>query len=138
MYIFFGLPSRQIQRLQLVQNSAARLVTRTKKHEPISPVLKNLHWLPIQSRIQYKVLLLTYQCFHQFAPLYLIELLTPYKPQRMLRSSKKALVQVPHTVTESYAAAVLWNNLPEYLKNRNIPTYKQFRNSLKIHLLSML
>ena len=141
--LLFGLPSRQIQRLQLVQNSAARLVTRTKKHEPISPVLKNLHWLPIQSRIQYKVLLLTYQCFHQFAPLYLIELLTSYKPQRMLRSSKKSLVQVPHTMTKSYgersfsyAAAVLWNNLPEYL--RNIPTYEQFRSSLKTHLFTML
>ena len=59
--LLFGLPSRQIQRLQLIQNSAARLVTRTKKHESISPVLRNLHWLPIQSRIQFKVLLLTYQ-----------------------------------------------------------------------------
>ena len=84
----FGLPSQQIQRLQLIQNSAARLVTRTKKHDSISSVLRNLRWLPIQSRIHFKVLLFAYQCFHQFGPLYLVELLTQYKPERTLRSSK--------------------------------------------------
>ena len=141
--LLFGLPSRQIQRLQLIQNSAARLVTRTKKHESISPVLRNLHWLPIQSRIQFKVLLLTYQCFHQFAPSYLIELLIQYKPERTLRSSKKSLFYVPQTMTKSYgersfsyAATVLWNNLPEYL--RNIETYEKFRSNLKTHLFSIL
>ena len=112
--LLFGLPSRQIQRLQVIQNSAARLVTRTKKHESISSVLRNLHWLPIQSRINFKVLLFAYHCFHQFAPLYLIELLTQYKPERTLRSSKKSLFQVPTVMTKSngdksfsYAATTL-------------------------------
>ena len=82
--LLFGLPSQQIQRLQLIQNSAARLVTRTKKHDSISSVLRNLHWLPIQSRIHFKVLLFAYQCFHQFGPSYLVELLTQYKPERTL------------------------------------------------------
>ena len=76
-----GLPSQQIQRLPLIQNSAARLVTRTKKHDSISSVLRNLYWLPIQSRIHFKVLLFAYQCFHQFGPSYLVELLTQYKPE---------------------------------------------------------
>ena len=82
--LLFGLPSQQIQRLQLIKNSAARLVTRTKKHDSISSVLRNLHWLPIQSRINFKVLLFAYQCFHQFGPSYLVELLTQYKPERTL------------------------------------------------------
>jgi len=106
--LLFGLPSRQIQRLQVIQNSAARLVTRTKKHESISSVLRNLHWLPIQSRINFKVLLFAYQCFHQFAPLYLLELLTQYKPERTLRSSKKSLFQVP---TVMKGDKIIWRKI---------------------------
>ena len=100
--LLFGLPSRQIQRLQLIQNSTARLVTRTKKHDSISSVLRNLHWLHIQSRIHFKVLLFTYQCFHQFGSSYFVELLTQNKPERTLRSSKKSLFHVPQTMTRSY------------------------------------
>ena len=139
--LLFGLPSQQIQRLQLIQNSAARPVTRTKKHDSISSVLRNLHWLPIQSRINFKVLLFAYQCFHQFGPSYLVELLTQYKPERTLRSSKKSLFCVPQTMTRSsgdrsfsYAAPVLWNNLPEHV--RNIDTYERFKTSLKTHLFN--
>ena len=90
------------------------------KHDSISSVLRNLHWVPIQSRINFKVLLFAYQCFHQFGPSYLVELLTQYKPERTLCSSKKSLFCVPQTMTRSflYAAPVLWNNLPEHVRNR--------------------
>ena len=139
--LLFGLPSHQIQRLQLIQNSAARLVTRTKKHTSITPILMNLHWLPIQSRIQYKILLFAYQCFHQFGPAYLVDLLTKYKPERTLRSSNKSLFHVPQTTTRSYgersfsyAAPVLWNKLPEHV--RFIDSYEKFKISLKTHLFS--
>ena len=101
--------------------------------------VKELYWLPIQSRINFKVLLFAYQCFHQFGPSYLVELLTQYKPERTLRSSKKSLFCVPQTMTRSYgersfsyAAPVLWNHLPEHV--RKINTYESFRTSLKSHL----
>ena len=122
---------------------SARLVTRTKKHDSISSILRNLHWLPIQSRIHFKVLLFAYQCSHQFGPSYIVEWLTQYKPERTLRSSKKSLFHVPQTMTRSYgersfsyAAPVLWNNLPEHV--RNIDTYEKFRTSLKSHLFNTL
>ena len=86
-----GLPAGQIQRLQTIQNSAARLVSRTKKYQSISPVLQSFHWLPVHYRIMFKILLLSYQCFHNLAPSYLTELLTIYKPGRNLRSGKKKL-----------------------------------------------
>ena len=80
-------------------------------------------------------------CFHQFGPSYLVELLTQYKPERTLRSSKKSLFCVPQTMTRSYgersfsyAAPVLWNNLPEHV--RNIDTYERFKTSLKTHLFN--
>ena len=141
--LLFGLPSRQLQRLQLIQNSAARLVARIKKHESISPVLKMLHWLPVQSRIKFKLLLFAYQCFYGFAPLYLIELLTKYEPKRYLRSGTKSLFEIPKTSTITYgersfsfAAPYLWNNLPDSL--RNISSYFQFRSNLKTHLFQKL
>ena len=58
--ILFGLPKDQIHRLQLKQNTAARLVTRTKPTEHISPILFDLYWLPVNFRIQYKLLHYTY------------------------------------------------------------------------------
>ena len=54
--ILYGLPDAQLQKLQLVQNSAARLVTGTRRREHITPVLFALHWLPIRQRIQFKLL----------------------------------------------------------------------------------
>src|SRR6218665_2403711 len=53
--LFLNLDSTQIQRLQLIQNSLARAVTRTPRHHHITPVLKSLHWLKIPERIHFKV-----------------------------------------------------------------------------------
>ncbi|KAJ8404091.1 hypothetical protein AAFF_G00344410, partial [Aldrovandia affinis] len=66
--------------LQLVQNTAARILTRSKKYEHITPVLASLHWLPIKYRADYKVLLLTFKAVNGLAPLYLTEMIAPYKP----------------------------------------------------------
>ena len=86
-------------KLQLTQNSAARLITGTKKYSPITPVLQQLHWLPVKSRISFKILLLTFQCLHNMAPSYLHvhvqELLNKYTPTRNLRSSQKNLLECP-------------------------------------------
>ena len=119
--------------------SAARLVLQTKKYDPISPALRNLHWLPIKSRIKFKLLSLAYQCLYQLAPTYLTELLEQYKPERSLRSSKRLMFTVPKTSTKSYgersfshAASVLWNGLPHYLTS--ITPYEKFRSNLKTYL----
>ena len=56
-----GCSSKSLNKLQLVQNAAARVLTRTRKFDHISPVLSNLHWLPVKFRIEYKILLLTYK-----------------------------------------------------------------------------
>lgn len=89
--------------------------------------LRNVHWLPIKSRIQFNVVLLIYQWLHHLAPFDLTKLLTPYKSDRMLRSSSKSLLCVPQTVTKScrersfsYAEAFLgtsclnWKSMGSY------------------------
>ena len=72
-----GLPDSHIAKLQRIQNSAARLVIRTRFHDHITHVLQKL---PVRYRIMYKILILTYKCIHGLAPLYLQELIQEYKP----------------------------------------------------------
>ncbi|KAK2863752.1 hypothetical protein Q7C36_002906 [Tachysurus vachellii] len=66
-----GCPASLINRLQLVQNAAARVLTRTRKYDHITPILSSLHWLPVKFRIDYKLLLLTYKALNGLAPMYL-------------------------------------------------------------------
>ena len=70
--LLHNIPLSQTARLQRVQNNAARLITRTSKH-------KELHWLPVESRIAFKMLVMTYKCINGLAPSYLAELVQPRK-----------------------------------------------------------
>ena len=80
-----------INKLQYVQNTAARLITQKRKYDSITPVLISLHWLPVHYRYQYKLLIYVYKAQHGKAPSYLQELITPYKPNRALRSENSML-----------------------------------------------
>jgi len=94
--LMYGLPKIYMQKLQHVQNAAARLVSCSKKQEHITPILRNLHWLPVEQRIVFKILLLTFKALHNQAPSYLCDLLDRYVPSRALRSSSQNLL-VKHT-----------------------------------------
>ena len=67
-----GCANSTLKGLQLIQNAAARILTRTRRFEHISPVLASLHWLPVTFQIDYKILLLTFKALHGLAPLYLL------------------------------------------------------------------
>jgi hypothetical protein len=81
------LSAGTIEKLQRVQNCAARVITGVRRSDHITPVLNVLHWLRISERIEYKVLLLAYKCLHNSAPEYLKTLLTVYQPNRRLHST---------------------------------------------------
>ena len=85
--LFSGLPNSTTRSLQLLQNAAARLLTRTRKFDHITPILASLHWPPMTSRSDFKVLLLTYKALHGLAPSYLKDHIIPYSPFRSLRTS---------------------------------------------------
>ncbi len=90
-----GCPASSINKLQIVQNAAARVLTRSRKYDYITPILQSLHWLPIKFRISYKIVLLAYKALNYLAPAYLTNLLSRYNPTRSLRSQNSALLVVP-------------------------------------------
>ncbi|XP_053364370.1 deoxynucleoside triphosphate triphosphohydrolase SAMHD1-like [Clarias gariepinus] len=100
--ILSGLPNKALDRLQYIQNAAARVLTGTRPWHHITPILKQLHWLPIKSRISYKVLLLTYKSLHGLAPHYLTDFLHPYTPLRSLWSSSKGQLIVPRSRLKTF------------------------------------
>ena len=79
----------------MIQNPAARLLTGTRKTDRISPVLASLHLVPMKSRIQFKILLLTYKALNDLASSYLKELIEPYYPSRTLHSQNTGLLVGP-------------------------------------------
>ncbi|KAF7240555.1 Thromboxane-A synthase [Varanus komodoensis] len=93
--LYVGLPLKTVRILQLVQNRAARLLTGTGHCSHITPVLRQLHWLPIEVQAQFKVLVMTYKALNGLGPGYLKEHLHPYVPSRPLRSAADALLREP-------------------------------------------
>ena len=100
--ILYGLPKQDLDKLQRIQDTTARLITGSKRYEHIKPALRELHWLPVESRIIFKVLLITFKIIHGLCPAYLSSLLQLYQPQRSLRSSSKLLFTVPTVNSATY------------------------------------
>ena len=73
--LLYGLPDCEIAKLQRVQNAAARLLVSCKKYDHITPILINLHWLPVRYRINFKILLLTFKALYGMGPSYIIDLI---------------------------------------------------------------
>ncbi len=90
-----GCPSHLINKLQMVQNAAVRVLTITRNYDHISPVLSTLHWLPIKHCIDFKILLITYKALNGLAPQYMSELLSHYSPPRPMRSQNFGHLIIP-------------------------------------------
>ena len=84
-----------LKKSQMVMNAAARLVTPIPRDGSATAALKKLHWLPIKSRIVFKILSITYKALNKQAPAYICDLLVPYTSSRMLRSAEKYQLHVP-------------------------------------------
>ncbi|KAM9448493.1 uncharacterized protein ACWYII_013502 [Salvelinus alpinus] len=137
-----GLPACAIKPLQLIQNAAARLVFNFPKFSHVTPLLRSLHWLPVEARIRYKTMVLAYGAVRGTAPPYLQALIRPYTQTRALRSSTSGLLaSLPLRKYSSRSAqsklfAALapqwWNKLPH--DARSAESITTFRRHLKPHL----
>ena len=96
----------------------ARVISKTRKYDHITPTLIQLHWLPIRQRIKFKILLLTWKSLHGLAPSYINQLLTQYVPTRTLRSSDTLFLSIHKKISLygntafSSCAPTPWNSLP--------------------------
>ena len=129
-------------RLQRVQSTAARLIHNASRTSPSSPLLINLHWLPVKFRIIFKILLITFKAINSLAPEYITQLIKVKHPNVLsdflMPSSSSNL---PYTIQTSktlgdrsfcIAALVEWNQLPANI--RNASSIPHFKTLLKAHL----
>ena len=126
-------------RLQRIQNCVARLIMKKRKYDHITPFIYELHWLPLEFWIQYKLAVLAFQHFEGTLPTYLSAMLCMYESARSLRSSTERLLKSPRVNPKSagecsfhFAAPAVWNSLPNSL--HNIHSLSQFKKQLKTHL----
>ena len=140
--LLIGLPQRSIHPLQMVQNSAARLISRTSYYSHITPTLRALHWLHISKRCQFKILVITFKSLHNTAPSYLRELLNWYTPNRPLRSaSTTSLVPNRNRTIRTgrrifnTSSATLWNTLPNNIQCAH--NIRDFKTLLKTFLFNL-
>ena len=125
-------------RLQLVQNTLARVVAQKPRFCRITPVLSELHWLRVRHRINFKIATKTFIVFQFQQPSYLASLIQKCVPMRALRSSSLLAVCVPPRKTTmansksfSSVASNIWNALPSHLSS--IPTLPAFGRASKHH-----
>ena len=139
-----GSPQYLIQLFQKVQNTAARITLRAPRVEHTSPLLRSLHWLPVQQRIKHKVCSICYATLISTSPKYMSELVNVYIPSRCLRSSSDSCtLTIPCVRTKTcgqrsfaYQGPATWNDLPFDLRHKD--SLSTFKSALKTHLFHQL
>ena len=143
--LYAGISGQLFQRLQAVQNATARLVTGARKFDHVTPVLRELHWLPVRQRVTFKLGLLAYKSQHRLAPPYLVDMCLPMSSctrRRNLRSEDENKLVVPRTKTAygdrgfNVSGPKTWNSLPVNLRDPSI-SLAVFRRDLKTFLFSV-
>ena len=138
--LFSDIPAYQINRLQKVQNKAARIVSNSSADQPSVEILKSLHWLPVRARVMFKILVTVFRVVQGTAPVYLGSIFKRVQGNYRLRSTNEIRFIVPRTRTRVADRSIAtvgpkwWNALPNDIKTCTNET--SFRNKLKTHLFA--
>jgi hypothetical protein len=146
--LLLGSNQSDLSKLQRLQNWAVKLIHRANKYDHATPLLKQLHWLPIQERIQFKILLFVFKCMNNIAPSYLASNLLIYTPSRAgLRSSSDITRLVEHRIHTRnlisaadksfyFIAPKLWNRLPQTLRSaKSVHIFKKESEIISVSTL---
>lgn len=121
--------------LNLIQNASAGVLTGIRKRDHIAPILASFQWLPIKSRIDLKILLLTFKVLRGQAPLYLEKLIAPDHPNRPLSSESAGLLELLRVFQSGMAvwafcsqAPLMWDLLPVKVQQVPLWFYDQTEN----------
>ena len=141
--LYHGMNDYLTNNLQHVMNTAARILTRSPKRAHITPILEDLHWLPIRFRVEFKINLLTFKALHNQAPQYISAMIKVKEAlPRSSRSDGKNILVKPNSRTKTYGdrsfyycSPDLWNKLP--LKLRLCDNIDNFKRMLKTHLFEL-
>ena len=140
--LLMGLSDSLIHLLDIVQRCAARLIHRDSGDQSVTGLMKYLHWLPVESCIVFKVLVLVYKCQNGLGPEYLTDMVATYMPVRSRRSSAQRMLGVPRTRLKtvgdwafSVAGPSAWNCLPSDIEDSG--SLYLFKNKIKTHLFFM-
>jgi len=138
--VLHGAPSSAIQKLQRVQNNAARIVLQAPRRSDVNSLLQALHWLPVEQLINYKLAVLTFKTQQTSSPQYLSQHISLRTSARNTWSSFAPLLCVPFRRTSfarrlfNTAAPLTWNSLPPAVLNCD--SLSTFKSRLKNHLFS--
>ena len=129
-----------MRQVQSVQNAAARLITGAKRREHITPILRQLHWLPVRRRVEFKIASLVYQVLSSkvaylaiWSTIFISPQKVPLASSGPLRGeSALSLVFIVVLSDRCFAAAGprIWNNLPASLRDKEV-SCTEFRKQLK-------
>ncbi|XP_078000678.1 uncharacterized protein LOC144453296 [Glandiceps talaboti] len=140
--IMFGMSQYLFDRLQRVQNNAARVVKGLRKYDSISKTLIELHWLPVKARVDFKVILTVFKALNNAAPVYIRDMFVrPDKPRYNLRKNSVRNLVIPRSYNKindralAIAGPRLWNSIPDDLKD--LSELEHFKRKLKTHLFKM-
>ena len=136
-----NIAKQDLSKLQRVQNCLARVILRAPRFSPSLPLLKQLHWLPVNYRIKFKLCTLTFRALAIHQPPYLASILHFSNIPRQRRSSTSQQLSIPRTKLNlgkrafSVAAPIIWNELPTTLKS--CESLASFRKNLKTYLFKI-
>ena len=138
--VLYGVSDRLMCRLQSVQNAAVRLVTGARRYDHITPIPRQLHWLPVRQCVLFKIAVLVFQCLGGQAPSYLSDDCQPVsdsRPRRLRSSdSLSCVVRRAHNTYGDRCFATagppVWNSLPAELQQCS--SLRQFKRCLKTFL----
>ena len=138
----YGISNKIFSRLQVVQNQAAKLIVGGLKFDYASPILKNLHWLPMRQRILFKLGVMVYKCLNGLVPKYLSDKCVKVSSRpfgKCLRSVDINTLFIRNRNLKiadrdfEVAAPLFWNSLPSHLRQRGLTLF-EFKRGLKTHL----